>query len=174
MEWCCRRRISFGGRNRTIPTVRLRACRAGLDNFCDLLEHLPVYVDPWMCWPDGTWCLLNRLRERKLAAGIRLCRVEAGPGAVTESSRGLATTPTLHPTIASVWNWAGAACWTIAPGPASSTVSDKAEFYGAEERVVRAIQGWIRRTVEVDRKLRPGPCETDPTLKKPTSARWPR
>ena len=133
------------------------------DNFCDLLEHLPVYVDPMDAQAGRYMVLLYRLRKLQLAAGIRLCRVEAGPGA----SRNHLGDRQRRPLCTRLSHRFGIGLGGPAGKDPRCRVEhglDKAEFYGAEERVVRRHPRLDPPHGRGDRS-RPWTRETDPTLK---------
>ncbi len=116
------------------------------DNFCDLMERHPIYVDPMDALAGRYMVLLNRMRKCNWPPEFDypdLKPDQARYGIISGIGNDAHFAPDYQ--IGLELGWGGllakvqrcrAEC-----GP------DKSEFYEAEERVIRAIQGWIRRTV---------------------------
>ncbi len=117
------------------------------DNFCDLLEHHPVYVDPMDALAGRYMVLLNRLRECKWPPQYdydELKPEHARYGIISGIGNDAHFAPDYQ--IGLELGWGGLLAkvrkFRDEHGP------EKAAFFDAEERVILAIQGWITRTVE--------------------------
>ena len=117
------------------------------DNFCDLLEHHPVYVDPMDALAGRYMVLLNRLRQCKWPPQYDYDELKpdhARYGIISGIGNDAHFAPDYQ--IGLELGWGGLLAkvrkFRDEHGP------EKAAFYDAEERVILAIQGWITRTVE--------------------------
>jgi len=124
------------------------------DNFCDLMECLPVYVDPRDALAGRYMVLLNR--ERKCNWPPECDYAELKPdqeryGIISGIGNDAHFAPDYQ--IGLELGWGGLLAKVrrcrADHGP------DKAAFFDAEERVIQAIQGWIGRTVEEMETLAP-------------------
>lgn len=131
------------------------------DNFCDLLDHLPVYVDPIDALAGRYMALLNRMRKCNWPPEFdypELKPDQALYGIIPGIGNDAHFAPDYQ--IGLELGWGGlldkVRKYRQENGP------EKAEFYDAEERVILAVQNWIRRTVdEIEAALT---RETDPVL----------
>ncbi len=117
------------------------------DNFCDLMNCHPVYVDPMDALAGRYMVLLNRVRPCKWPPEFAYPDLEPDQeryGIISGIGNDAHFAPDYR--IGLELGWGGLLAKVqrcrAEHGP------DKAEFYEAEERVIRAVQGWIRRTVE--------------------------
>jgi formate C-acetyltransferase len=132
------------------------------DNFCDLMECHPIYVDPMDALAGRYMVLLNRVRKCNWPPEFDYSELKPDQeryGIISGIGNDAHFAPDFQ--IGLPLGWGGLLdkirrC-RAEHGP------DKAEFYDAEERVILAIQGWIRRTVEAIEVAEAG--ETDPALK---------
>ena len=131
------------------------------DNFCDLMECLPVYVDAKDALAGRYMVLLNRQRKCNWPPEYDYTELKPGQelyGIISGIGNDAHFAPDYE--IGLELGWGGLLekvrrC-RAEHGP------DKAEFFGAEERVIQAIQGWISRTVdEIEAAI---DDETDPVL----------
>ncbi len=121
--------------------------RGWADNFCDLLERLPVYVDPRDALAGRYRVLMNRVRKCCWPPEFDYPELKPDQqryGIICGIGNDAHFAPDYR--IGLELGWGGLLekvrrC-RAEHGP------DKADFYEAEERVIRAIQGWIGRTVE--------------------------
>jgi formate C-acetyltransferase len=117
------------------------------DNFCDLLERHPIYVDPQDALAGRYMVLLNRVRKCNWPPELDYAELKPDQeryGIISGIGNDAHFAPDYR--IGLELGWGGLLAKVqrcrAAHGP------DKAEFYEAEARVIRAVQGWIRRTVE--------------------------
>ncbi|NQT11618.1 MAG: formate acetyltransferase [Planctomycetes bacterium] len=117
------------------------------DNFCDLMACLPVYVDPMDALAGRYMVLLNRARNCTWPPEFDYPELKADQeryGIISGIGNDAHFAPDYQ--IGLELGWGGLLAkvrrYRTEQGP------DKAEFYEAEARVIRAIQGWIGRTVE--------------------------
>jgi pyruvate-formate lyase len=117
------------------------------DNFCNLLACHPVYVDPMDALAGRYMVLLNRLRKCNWPPEFDYDALKPDQqryGIISGIGNDAHFAPDYR--IGLELGWGGLLAKVRRCRAAHG--SDKAEFYEAEERVIRAIQGWIRRTVE--------------------------
>lgn len=131
------------------------------DNFCDLMECLPVYVDPRDALAGRYMVLLNRERKCNWPPEFHYSELKPDQeryGIISGIGNDAHFAPDYR--IGLELGWGGLLAKVrrcrAEHGP------DKAEFYEAEERVIQAIQGWIRRTVDAIEAA--AVCEADPAL----------
>ena len=132
------------------------------DNFCDLMDRHPVYVDPMDALAGRYMVLLNRMRKCNWPPEFDYSELKPDQeryGIISGIGNDAHFAPDYQ--IGLALGWGGLLekvrrC-RAEHGP------EKAEFYEAEERVIRAVQGWIRRTVEAIRAAEVR--ETDPVLR---------
>ena len=131
------------------------------DNFCDLLERMPVYVDPFDALAGRYMVLLNRRRPCNWPPEFDYAELKPDQqryGIISGIGNDAHFAPDYR--IGLELGWGG--LLAKVRRYRAEHGSDKAEFYDAEERVLLAIQGWIRRTVDaIDTAAA---CETDPAL----------
>ena len=131
------------------------------DNFCDLLECLPIYVDPMDALAGRYMVLLNRERPCKWPPEFDYPELKPDQeryGIISGIGNDAHFAPDYH--IGLELGWGG--LLAKVRRCRSEHGPDKAEFYEAEERVILAIQGWVRRTVDTIEAAIPD--ETDPIL----------
>ncbi len=131
------------------------------DNFCDLLDHHPVYVDPMDALAGRYMVLLNRMRKCNWPPEFDFADLRPDQdryGIISGIGNDAHFAPDYQIGLALGWGGllAKVAHYRAEHGP------EKAEFYEAEERVIRAIQGWIRRTVDAIEAA--AACEPEPVL----------
>ncbi len=131
------------------------------DNFCDLMDCHPVYVDPMDALAGRYMVLLNRVRPCRWPPEFAYPELEPDQeryGIISGIGNDAHFAPDYR--IGLELGWGGLLAkvrrYRAQHGP------DKAEFYEAEERVIRAVQGWIRRTVAAIEEA--AQRETNPTL----------
>lgn len=117
------------------------------DNFCDLMLHHPVYVDPMDALAGRYMVLLNRMRKCNWPPEFDFPELRPDQdryGIISGIGNDAHFAPDYRIGLSRGWGGllAEVRRHRAEHGP------DKAEFYEAEERVIRAVQGWIRRTVE--------------------------
>ena len=131
------------------------------DNFCDLMQCLPAYVDPKDALAGRYMVLLNR--QRKCNWPPEYDYTELKPeqelyGIISGIGNDAHFAPDYE--IGLELGWGGLLAKVrrcrAEHGP------DKAAFFDTEERVIQAIQGWIGRTVEAIETAIDN--ETDPVL----------
>ncbi len=136
------------------------------DNFCDLLDSLPVYVDPMDALAGRYMVLLNRVRKCNWPPECDFSELkpeQARYGIISGIGNDAHFAPDFRIGLALGWGGLLAKVRHCrAEQCRGEQGADKAEFYDAEERVILAIQGWIRRTVEAIEATEAR--ETDPTL----------
>ena len=117
------------------------------DNYCDLLAHLPVYVDPMDALAGRYMALLNRMRKCNWPPEFdypELKTDQARYGIISGIGNDAHFAPDYQ--IGLDLGWGGLLAKVRKhrqeQGP------EKTEFYDAEERVILAVQDWIRRTVD--------------------------
>jgi pyruvate-formate lyase len=132
------------------------------DNFCDLMEHHPTYVDPMDALAGRYMVLLNRMRKCNWPPEYDYTELKPDQeryGIISGIGNDAHFAPDYR--IGLELGWGGllekVRRYRRLHGP------DKAEFFEAEQRVIRAIQGWIRRTVVAIEAAEAQ--ETDPTLR---------
>ena len=143
------------------PNGSFYGLKGWVDNFCDLLEHLPVYVDPMDALAGRYMVLLNRVRTCNWPPELEDADLKPDQeryGIISGIGNDAHFAPDYR--IGLELGWGGLLAKVrrcrAKHGP------DKAEFYDAEERVIQAIQGWIGRTVrEMEAVLA---RETNPVL----------
>lgn len=131
------------------------------DNFCDLMERHPVYVDPMDALAGRYMVLLNRMRKCNWPPEydyVELKPDQERYGIISGIGNDAHFAPDYR--IGLALGWGGLLEKVRRCGAEHGP--DKAEFFAAEERVIRAIQSWIRRTVEAIEAAEA--CETDPVL----------
>ena len=111
------------------------------------MECHPVYVDPMDALAGRYMVLLNRMRKCNWPPEFDYAELKPDQeryGIISGIGNDAHFAPDYR--IGLELGWGGLLAKVrrcrVEHGP------DKAEFYEAEERVIRAIQGWIRRTVE--------------------------
>ena len=131
------------------------------DNFCDLLEHLPTYVDPHDALAGRYMVLLKRMRCSNWPPELDYTELKPDQeryGIISGIGNDAHFAPDYQ--IGLKLGWGGLLAkvrqYRAEHGP------EKTEFYEAEERVIRAIQGWIGRTVDAIEAA--AADETDPAL----------
>lgn len=117
------------------------------DNFCDLMERHPIYVDPRDSLAGRYMVLLNRLRKCNWPPEFDYPELKTDQeryGIISGIGNDAHFAPDYR--IGLQLGWGGLLAKVrrcrAEHGP------DNAEFYEAEERVILAVQVWIRRTVE--------------------------
>lgn len=118
-----------------------------VDNYCDLLAHLPVYVDPMDALAGRYMALLNRMRKCNWPPEFDYPELKADQaryGIIPGIGNDAHFAPDYQ--IGLDLGWGGLLAkireHRQEHGP------DKTEFYDAEERVILAVQDWIRRTID--------------------------
>lgn len=144
------------------------------DNFCDLLGCLPVYVDPMDALAGRYMVLLNRLRKCNWPPEFDYAELKPDQqryGIISGIGNDAHFAPDYR--IGLELGWGGLLAkvrrFRAEHGP------DKAEFYEAEERVIQAVQGWIRRTVaaiEAARGRQSDPALEDNLREMAEANRW--
>ena len=129
------------------PNGSFYGLRGWADNFCDLIECHPVYVDPMDALAGRYMVLLNRMRKCNWPPEFDYPELKSDQdryGIISGIGNDAHFAPDYE--IGLELGWGGLLAkvrsYRAQHGP------DKAEFYDTEERVILAIQGWIRRTVE--------------------------
>ncbi len=131
------------------------------DNFRDLLECLPVYVDPRDALAGRYMVLLNRLRKCNWPPEFDYSELKPDQeryGIISGIGNDAHFAPDYQIGLELGWGGLLKKVRRCRAGHGA----DKAKFYEAEERVIQAIQGWIRRTVEAIEMA--AADETDPAL----------
>jgi formate C-acetyltransferase len=130
--------------------------------FCDLMRCHPVYVDPCDALAGRYMYLLNRMRPSNWPpeyAYDHLKPEQERYGIISGIGNDAHFAPDYR--IGLELGWGGllekVRRYRRQHGP------DKAPFFQAEEQVIVAIQGWIRRTVAAIEEAET--CQTDPVLK---------
>ncbi len=131
------------------------------DNYCDLLDHLPTYVDPRDALAGRYMALLNRLRKCNWPPEFDYTDLKPEQeryGIISGIGNDAHFAPDYEIGLALGWGGllAKVRQYRAEHGP------EKAEFYDAEERVILAIQRWIGRTVDAIDEA--AARETDPAL----------
>ncbi len=131
------------------------------DNFCDLMECLPAYVDPKDALAGRYMVLLNRERRCNWPPEHDYSELKPDQeryGIISGIGNDAHFAPDYEIGLKLAWGGLLAKVRRCRGehGP------DKADFYEAEERVIQAIQGWIGRTVEAIEAA--ADDETDPIL----------
>lgn len=133
------------------------------DNFCDLMDHHPVYVDPDDAFAGRWMYFLSRMRANKwhpdypydhLQGDFEKYDIICGIGDDAHFA------PDYEMGLKLGW---GGLLDKIEKYRKESSDNDKVAFYNAHERAVKSIQGWIERHVAAIRKM--AAAEEDPGLK---------
>ncbi|MDZ7619590.1 MAG: pyruvate formate lyase family protein, partial [Patescibacteria group bacterium] len=143
------------------PNGSFYGLRGWADNFCDLLDHLPTYVDPRDALAGRYMALLNRMRKCNWPPEFDYAELKPEQeryGIISGIGNDAHFAPDYEIGLALGW---GGLLDKVRRCRAEHG-AEKAEFYDAEERVILAIQRWIGRTVDAIDEA--AARETDPAL----------
>ena len=132
------------------------------DSFCDLMECHPIYVDPMDALAGRYMVLLNRMRKCNWPPEFDYAELKPDQeryGIISGIGNDAHFAPDYR--IGLKLGWGGLLA-KVRKYRAEHD-ANKAEFFGAEERVIQAVQNWIRRTVAAIEAAEAS--ESDPALK---------
>lgn len=134
------------------------------ENFCDLMEHHPVYIDPQDAFAGRWMYFLSRMKKHKWHPDYPYDHLQEAFDRY-DIINGIGDDAHFAPDyeMGLKLGWKGL-LEKIEKFRKINNSKDKAAFYNAHERVIKSIQGWIKNHIEAIR--RKAAEEKDPELAK--------